>query len=95
MGADPPLVFKRWTKVAFARSLPPVGPCWFPIDCSKRQGIAPAFGQLAASDPAAIDPTAFAHTLLVSNELCHVALPPRGTGRVAFSLGFALMLGSG
>jgi hypothetical protein len=36
-------------------------------------------------------PTAFAHTLLVSNELCHVALPPLATGRVG-SLGFALML---
>ena len=90
MGADPPLVFKRWTNVVSARSLPPVGPFWFPIDSSKRQGIAPVLGQLG-SDPAGIDFTAFAHTALVSKP-CHVALPLRGTGSVAFWLGFALML---
>jgi hypothetical protein len=65
-------------KVALARILPPVGPFRFPIDCSKRQGIAPVFGQLAASEPAAIDPVLTAHTRLLSNELCHVALPPEG-----------------
>jgi hypothetical protein len=31
----------RWTKVVWARSLPPVGPFWFPIDSNKRQGIEP------------------------------------------------------
>ena len=53
-GADPPLVFKRWMKVVLVMTLPPVGPCCDPIDCSKRQAIAPAFGQLG-SEPAGID----------------------------------------
>jgi hypothetical protein len=92
VGAAPPLVFRRWTKVVLASRRPPVGPFWFPIDCSRRQGIAPAFGQLPGSEPAAIDPTAFAHTLLVSTELCQVALPLRDTGFGAFRLGFASML---
>jgi hypothetical protein len=66
------------------------------MDCNKRQGIEPEFGQLG-SVPATIDPppsfvNTTAHTLLVSRELCHVALPPRDTGLGAFSLGFASML---
>ena len=77
--------------MVFARSLPPVGPCWFPMDSNRRHGIEPAFGQLA-SDPASMCPVAVAHTLLVSKELCHVALPLRDTGSVAFALGYASML---
>ena len=92
MGAAPPVVFKRCTKLALASRLPPVGPFWLPMDCDKRQGIAPSFGQLAGSEPASIDPTAFAHTLLVSKELCQVALPPSGTGVGAFALGFRSIL---
>src|SRR5229473_3288562 len=58
------------------------------FDCSKRQAIAPVFGQLG-SEPAEI---AFicrtcAHTLLLSKELCHVALP-KGTAFEAAPLGF-------
>src|SRR6516225_4652002 len=67
-------------------NLPPAGPSCDPIDCSRRQLIAPAFGQLA-SEPAAIDPTAFAHTTLLSREFCQVALP-KGSGFGALSLGF-------
>src|SRR5258707_11000168 len=66
-------------------NLPPAGPFCVPIDCSNRQLIEPAFGQLA-SEPAVIDPTPFAHTTLLSSELCHVALP-KGRGFGAFSLG--------
>jgi len=44
------------------------------MDCSKRQLIEPAFGQLG-SEPAVIDASKFPHTLLLSKELCHVALP--------------------
>ena len=40
--------------------------------------------------PPSICPTAAAHTLLVSNELCQVALPLSGT--VTSGLGFALIL---
>src|SRR4051812_10710793 len=78
-------------KVALARNLPPVGPSWFPIDCRRRQGIAPLFGQLECV-PASICPVFAAHTLLVSNELCHVTLPLSGTGFGVESLGLALML---
>ncbi len=45
---DPPLVFKRWTKVVWVINLPPVGPSCDPMDCIKRQLIAPAFGQLGS-----------------------------------------------
>ena len=60
--------------VVCVRDLPPVGPWSDPMDCSSKQGIAPVFGQLG-SDPAAIDCSVCPHTLLESNELCHVALP--------------------
>ena len=73
-------------KVVLVSNLPPVGPCCEPMDCSKRQLIEPAFGQLA-SEPAGIDFNACAHTLLVSSELCQVALP-KGNGLGAFSFGF-------
>src|SRR5262249_19177548 len=73
-------------KVVWVKNLPPVGPCSEPIDWSKRQPIAPAFGQLG-SEPAGIECNACAHTLLLSKELCHVALP-KGTGFGANSLGF-------
>jgi len=76
------LVFKRWTKVVLLRILPPVGPRSEPIDSSKRQAIEPVFGQLVGSEPAGIEAgielgfrKTCAHTLLLSRELCHVALP--------------------
>jgi hypothetical protein len=50
--------------VVLVSILPPVGPSCDPIDCSKRQAIEPAFGQLG-SEPAAIVVwrLATAHTL--------------------------------
>ena len=88
LGATPPLVFKRWTKVVLLRRLPPVGPSSEPIDSSKRQAIELVFGQLG-SDPAGIvfECRTCAHTLLLSKELCHVALP-NGSGFGAAALGF-------
>ena len=90
------MVFKRWTKVVLLRNVPPVGPSCEPMDCSKRQAIEPVFGQLG-SEPAGIEAGeggvvefesgTCAHTLLLSKELCHVALP-KGSGFGAFSLGF-------
>ena len=81
-GADPPAVFSRWMKVVFDRILPPEGPWSEPIDVSKRQAMDPGFGQLA-SDPAGMafffGSRTAAQTLLVSSELCHVALP-KGSG---------------
>src|ERR1700730_7180879 len=79
-------------KVVLAKILPPVGPCGVPIACSKRQSIAPAFGQLA-SVPAGmvVCGLAAAHTLLLSKELCHVALA-KGRGFGAKSLGLVLGL---
>lgn len=71
--------------VVCVRKLPPVGPLSEPIDCNKRQAIAPSFGQLS-SEPAG---TAFffcAHTLLLSKELCQVTLP-KGNGFGAIPLG--------
>ena len=81
------MVFKRWMKVVLARILPPVGPCCEPIDCSKRHAIAPVFGRLG-SEAAGIEfgCRTCAHTLLLSKELCHVALP-KGSGLGAASLG--------
>src|SRR5260370_6737178 len=73
-------------KVVWVMNLPQVGPVFDPIDCSKRQLIAPVFGQLA-SEPEAIACCACAHTSLLSNELCHVALP-KGSGFGATWLGF-------
>jgi hypothetical protein len=72
------MVLKRWMKVVRVMNLPPVGPCCDPTECRTRRPIAPAFGQLA-SEPAAIDASCFAHTLLLSKELRHVALP-KGSG---------------
>src|ERR1051326_3918914 len=75
-GAAPPLVFKRWTNVVWDRSFPPVGPSSDPIEVSRRHGMAPSFGQLGCVPALIIAPSnTCAHTLLVSNELCHVALP--------------------
>jgi len=89
-GADPPLVFKRWTKVVLDRILPPVGPSSVPIAVSSRQAIEPVFGQLW-SVPAmtVVAGVALAHTLLLSKELCQVALP-NATGCAA--LGSSLWL---
>jgi len=66
------------------------------MDCSKRQAIEPVFGQLV-SEPAWIEAGeggvvefesgTCAHTLLLSKELCQVALP-KGSGFGAASLGF-------
>ena len=81
LGADPPWVFKRWTNVVLVKKLPPAGPVSVPIDCNKRQAIAPAFGQLW-SEPAGIDCSVFPHTLLLSKELCQLALP-NGRGLAA------------
>src|SRR5882672_6736092 len=72
--------------VVWVMSSPPVGSCCDPMDCSKRQLIAPAFGQLG-SEPAAIEASGFPHTLLLSKELCHVGLP-KGSGFGANWLGF-------
>src|SRR5215471_11105589 len=73
--------------VVRVRRLPPFGPVFDPITCSKRHGIAPVFGQLA-SEPAATDApaNAFAQITLLSSELCHVGLPA-GSGLGAFTLG--------
>jgi hypothetical protein len=92
IGADPPLVFKRWMKVVLVMILPSAGPCCVPIACSKRQPIAPAFGQ-TGSEPAGIVVCglAAAHTLLLSKELCQVALA-KGSGFGANSVGFVLGL---
>ena len=88
-GASPPRVFSRWTKVVFARVVPPVGPACEPIDCSSRHGIEPAFGQLGSEPAGIVFPCrTAAHTLLLSRELCHVALP-NGSGLGAASFGFA------
>ena len=80
--------------MVWLRKLPPVGPGSEPIDSSRRQAIEPVFGQLMGSEPAGIE-AAFgvppfrtcAHTLLLSSELCHVALP-KGSGLGAAPLGF-------
>src|SRR5262245_5873068 len=72
------------------RSRPPVGPFADPITWSNRQPIAPAFGQLG-SEPAGIDCNAWAHTLLLSMELCQVALP-KGSGSGANLFGFVFGL---
>jgi hypothetical protein len=65
------------------------------MDCSKRQAIAPVLGQLVGSEPPGIEAgiefeftKTCAHTLLLSKELCHVALP-KGSGFGAASLGEA------
>ena len=86
------MVFNRWMKVVLLRKLPPVGATCEPTDCSRRQAIAPVFGQLG-SEPAGIEfeCRTCAHTLLLSKELCHVALP-KGIGFVAFPLWFMLGL---
>src|SRR6185369_3822597 len=88
-GAEPPLVFRRWTKLVLLSRVPPVGPSFDPTVVSNRQAIEPVFGQLFRSLPAGIivPLRTAAHTLLLSNELCHVALP-KGTGLVG-SLGFS------
>src|ERR1051325_7216177 len=79
-GADPPFVLKRWTKVVLDKILPPVGPSSVPIAVSSKQAIEPVFGQLW-SVPAitVVAGVALAHTLLLSKELCQVALP-KATG---------------
>jgi len=70
-------VFKRWMKVVLVSDLPPAGPSSAPITCSKRQSIAPPFGQLA-SVPAVMKFFFCAQTRLLSKELCHVTSPKRG-----------------
>ncbi len=72
-----------------ARSRPPEGPFWFPIDCSSTQGIDPVFGQLGSFELAGSIPVAFAHTRLVSKP-CQVTLPLKEGG--SLSMGFSLML---
>jgi len=73
--------------VVWVMTFPPAGPGFDPIVLSKRHAMPPAFGQLA-SEPAVTDGvSAFAHTMLLSEELCHVGLPT-GSGLGANSLGF-------
>src|SRR5882757_10994754 len=74
-------------KVVCVMNLPPDGPFCDPMDCSKRQPIEPAFGQLAW-EPAGItfECSTCAHTTLLSKELCQVALP-NGIGFGTASLG--------
>src|SRR5437016_4773150 len=78
-------------KLVWVRNLPPVGPSSAPMTCSNRQAIEPVFGQLGMSGEGAIACCVCAQTLLLSNELCHVALPKaRGLGANLF--GFVLGL---
>src|SRR5947209_9760859 len=86
-GAEPPLLFTRWLNVVLLKIWPPSGPGSDPIVWSKRQSIAPAFGQLA-SVPAWTKFAFCAQTLLLSRELCHVASPKRG-GFGPTSFGFS------
>lgn len=69
-------MFRRCINVVFVSDLPPVGPASEPITCSKRQSIAPPFGQLA-SVPAVMKSVFCAHTRLLSKELCQVTSPKR------------------
>src|SRR5436190_20042778 len=77
--------------VVAASDFPPVGPCSAPITCSNRQLIAPLWEQLAGSEPPGIACCACAHTLLLSNELCQVALA-NGSGFGANWFGLVLGL---
>src|SRR6185295_9079943 len=79
-------------KLVLDSIVPPEGPGWEPMDCSSRQGMEPVFGQ-AGTEPAGMlfECSTCAQTLLVSNELCHVALP-KGSGFGAASLGLAFGL---
>src|SRR5262249_18499283 len=76
-------------KVVLDNIVPPAGPACEPMDCSSRQGMEPAFGQVG-SEPAGMlsECSTCAQTRLVSSELCHVALP-KGSGLGAASFGFA------
>src|SRR5438046_2046499 len=60
-------------KLVLLKTRPPVGPSSAPITWSKRQAIEPVFGQ-AGSEPALAKCLVCAHTLLLSKELCQVAL---------------------
>src|SRR6516225_10639633 len=73
--------------VVLVRDLPPVGPSALPMVCNSKQSIAPLFGQLE-SVPAVMKFSFWAHTLLLSKELCHVTSPKRdGLGPIP--LGFS------
>src|SRR5690349_15252744 len=61
------------------------------MTCSKRQAMEPVLGQLAMSAEGWIACCVWAQTLLVSNELCQVALP-KATGLGANLFGFVLGL---
>jgi len=76
--------------VVLVKSLPPAGPGSDPMTCSNRQAIEPAFGQLG-SEPAVIACIGWPHTLLLSNEFCHVAFA-KGIGVGANPFGFVLGL---
>src|SRR5215470_19051998 len=73
--------------VVLVSDFPPVGPSALPITCNSKQSIAPLFGQLE-SVPAVTKLSFWAHTLLLSKELCHVASPKRG-GFGPIPLGFS------
>ncbi len=89
-GADPPFVFNRWMKLVVVKMPVPIVPFSDPITCSSRHAIEPSLGQLW-SEPALIESTVCAHTLLLSSELCHVALP-KGIGFGANLFGLVLGL---
>src|SRR5215831_14685850 len=76
--------------VVLVSDFPPVGPSAVPMTCNSRQSIALPFGQLE-SVPAVTKLSLlsfWAHTLLLSKELCHVASPKRdGFGPIP--LGFS------
>ena len=59
-------------------------------DLEQKAADRAAFGQVG-SEPAAMECCVYAHTLLLSEELCHVALP-KGNGFGANSLGLVLGL---
>jgi hypothetical protein len=88
-GATPARVFNLWMKLVLDSIVPPEGPGWEPMDCSSRQGMESVFEQVG-SEPAGMlfECSTCAQTVLVSNELCHVALP-KGSGFGAASLGLA------
>src|SRR5947207_9273243 len=77
-------------KLVLLKARPPVGPSSAPITWSKRQAIEPVFGQ-AGSEPALAKCMVCAHTLLLSKELCQVALA-KASGLGANLFGFVLGL---
>src|SRR6266852_860867 len=69
VGIVPLVVFTRCREVVGANIDPPTGPRWEPTTASRNQGIASGVTKAGSLDSAIF----FAHTALVSSELCHVA----------------------